>query len=186
MIKITRNKIDEKPKKWHLVLNESLWAYQMAYHGSTQTSPYELVYGHHAVLSWELQSNSRRVTLQNDLRQESYKDLMMDELEDLQLIRLKALESIEKNNLRVAKYYNKKVKMKQFEEGDLVWKVILPIGTKDRAFGKWSPNWEGPFWIVRCVPSNAYVSKTLLGEGFTRAINGRFLKRFYPSVEVGS
>ena len=31
-----------------------------------------------------------------------------------------------------------------------------------------------------------YILKTLLGEEFTRAINGRFLKRFDPSIEVGS
>ena len=124
--------------------------------------------------------------MQNDLKKESYKDLMMDELEDLHLVRLNALENIEKNKLRVAKYYNKKVKVKQFEEGDLVWKVILLIGTKDRAFGKWSLNWEGPFRVVRCAPGNAYILKTLLGKEFTWAINGRFLKKFYPSVEVGS
>jgi len=52
MIRIIQKKIDEKPKRWHSVLNEALWAYQMAYHGSTHTSPYELVYGHHAVLPW--------------------------------------------------------------------------------------------------------------------------------------
>ena len=74
MIKIIEKKIDEKPKKWHSVLNEALWAYRMACHGSTQTSPYELVYGHHVVLPWELQSSSRRVTLQNDLKKESYKE----------------------------------------------------------------------------------------------------------------
>jgi hypothetical protein len=33
---------------------------------------------------------------------------MMDELEDLHMIRLRALENIEKNEMRVAKYYNKK------------------------------------------------------------------------------
>ena len=91
-----------------------------------------------------------------------------------------------KNKLRVAKYYNKKVEVKHFEEGDLVWKIIMPIATKDRAIGKWSPNWEGPFRVVRCAPSNAYILKTLLEEEFTRAINGRFLKRFYPSVGIGS
>ena len=111
---------------------------------------------------------------------------MMDELEDLHLIRLTALENIEKNKIRIAKYYNKRVRLKQFAEGDLVWKTILPVGTKDRAFGKWSPNWEGPFRIVECVPGNAYILKTLFGEEFTRAINGRFLKKYYPSVEVGS
>jgi hypothetical protein len=39
---------------------------------------------------------------------------MMDELKDLHMIRLRALENIEKNKMRVAKYYNKKVKVKQF------------------------------------------------------------------------
>jgi hypothetical protein len=96
----------------------------------------------------------------------------------------KALENIEKNKMRVAKYYNKKVMVKQFAEGDLVWKALLPIGTKYDAFGKWSPNWEGPFRVVRCVPGNAYILKTLLGEEFTAAINGRYLKKYYPSIEV--
>jgi hypothetical protein len=75
-----------------------------------KTSPYELVYGHHAVLPWEMQSDSRRVVLQKDLSSKDYNDLMMDELEDLHMIRLRALENIEKNKMRVAKYYNKKGK----------------------------------------------------------------------------
>jgi hypothetical protein len=54
-------------------------------------------------------------------------------------------------------YYNKKVKVKQFAEGDLVWNALLLIGTKYSAFGKWSPNWEGPFRGVRCVSGNAYI-----------------------------
>jgi hypothetical protein len=131
-----------------------------------------------------MQSDSRRIVLQKDLSSKDYNDLMMDELEDLHMIRLRALENIEKNKMRVAKYYNKKVKVKQFAEGDLVWKALLPIGTKHSAFDKWSPNWEGPFRVVRCTPGNAYVLKTLLGEEFATAINGRYLKKYYPSIEV--
>jgi hypothetical protein len=156
----------------------------MAPHGPTKTSTYELVYGHHAVLPWEMQSDSRRVVLQKDLSSKDYSGLMMDELRDLHMIRLRALENIEKNKMRVAKYYNKKVKVRQFAEGDLVWKALLPIGTKYSTFGKWSPNWEGPFRVVRCTPGNAYILKTLLGEEFTDAINGRYLKKYYPSIEV--
>ena len=108
---------------------------------------------------------------------------MIDNLEDLSCLRLRALESIEANKLRVAKYYNKKVKFKQFSEGDLVWKVKLPIGSKDNKFGKWSPNWEGPYRIKRCAPGNAYILETLKGEEeFGRAINGKYLKKYYPSV----
>jgi hypothetical protein len=75
----------------------------MAPHGATKTSPYELVYGHHAILPCEIQSDSRRVVLQKDLSSKDYSGLMMDELEDLHMIRLKALENIEKNKMRVAK-----------------------------------------------------------------------------------
>jgi hypothetical protein len=53
--------------------------------------------------------------------------LMMVELEDLHMIHLRALENIEKNKMWFAKYYNKKVKVKQFAEGDLVWKALLPM-----------------------------------------------------------
>jgi transposase InsO family protein len=99
MIKIIQKKIVQKTKRWHSVLNEALWAYRMAPHGATQTSPYELVYGHHVVLPWEMQSDSRRVVLQKDLRSRDYNDLMMSELEDLHMIRLRALKNIEKNKM---------------------------------------------------------------------------------------
>jgi hypothetical protein len=120
--------------------------------------------------------------LQNDLTAEIYKDLMMDDLEDLNCHRLRALENIEANKLKVARHYNKKVKNKQFYEGELVWKVKLPIGSKDSRFGKWSPNWDGPYRIKCCVPSNAYILEMLEGEEFDRAINGKFLKKYYRSV----
>jgi hypothetical protein len=38
--------------------------------------------------------------------------------------------------------------------------------------------------VVRCTPGNAYILKTLLGEEFTAVINGRYLKKYYPSIEV--
>jgi transposase InsO family protein len=75
MIKLIQKKIDQKPKRWHSVLNEALWAYRMAPHGATKTSPYELVCGHHAVLPWEIQSDSRRVVLQKDLSSKDYSEL---------------------------------------------------------------------------------------------------------------
>jgi hypothetical protein len=116
MIKLIQKKIDQKPRRWHSVLGEALWAYRMAPHGATKTSPYELVYRHHAILPWEMQSDSRRVVLQKELSSMDYSGLMMDELEDLHMIRLRALENIEKNKLRVAKYYNKKVKVRQLQK----------------------------------------------------------------------
>ena len=45
---------------------------------------------------------------------------MKDELDDLVEHRLRGLISIEQNKKRVAKWYDKKVKVKEFADGDLV------------------------------------------------------------------
>jgi hypothetical protein len=34
------------------------------------------------------------------------------------------------------------------------------------------------------VPGNAYILKTLLGEEFSAAINGKYFKKYYPSIEI--
>jgi hypothetical protein len=74
------------------------------------------------------------------------------------------------------------VKEKSFQVGDLVWKTILPLGVWDRKFGKWSPRWEGPFTVTRIVPGNAYFMECLEGGALSKAINGKYLKKFYPSI----
>jgi len=175
IIKLIKLKIEENPRRWHALLNETLWSYRMACHGSTKVSPYQLVYGHDAVLPWEIKTGSRRLSFQNKLTADDYATLMKDELDDLAEHRLRALISIEQNKKRVARLYDKKVKLKEFADRDLVWKLILPIGTKSSRFGKWSPNWEGPYRINRSAPGNAYILETL---------NGKYLKKYYPSIWV--
>jgi len=61
---------------------------------------------------------------------------MKDELDDSAGHRLRALISVEENKKRVAIWYDKKVKAKEFADGDLVWKLVLPIGIKSSKFGK--------------------------------------------------
>ena len=63
----------------------------------------------------------------------------------------------------------------------------LPIGLKDNKYGKWSPNWEGPYWIKLFALGNAYILETLRGEEeFGRAINGKYLKKYYPSIWINT
>jgi hypothetical protein len=84
------------------------------------------------------------VSLQDQLLANAYWAMVKEQLEDLagnQLTR--ALANIEKNKKRLARWYDKKVKIKEFSQGDLVWKLILPIGSRDPKYGKWSPTWEG-------------------------------------------
>jgi hypothetical protein len=136
-----------------------------------------LVYGDEAILPWELKIGSRRMMFQDQLTVDDYSAFMKNELEDLAGYQLRALISIEENKKRITWWYDKKVKVKEFSQGDLVWKLILPIGSKDPKFDKWSPTWKGPYRINRCAPGNAYILETLEGEEFSRALNGKYLKR---------
>ena len=64
----------------------------------------------------------------------------MMELESTDDRRIKAFNYMLIQKNKVAQTYNKRIKMKSFEEGKLVWKIILPVGSKDKELGKWSPN----------------------------------------------
>jgi len=57
---------------------------------------------------------------QDQLIADDYITLMKDELDDLAEHRLRALISIEENKMRVVKWYDMKVKTKEFADGDLV------------------------------------------------------------------
>jgi hypothetical protein len=147
-----------------------------------KTSPYYLVYGQEAVLPWEVTAGSRHVEFQNDLTAKEYATLMSDNVEDLTELRLWLLEKIKENKAKVARAHNKKVKPKEFQVGDLVWEAVLPLGTKDAAYGKWSPNWHGPYRVDQVLPGNAYMLEELDGVKFPVAVNGQHLKKYFPSM----
>jgi hypothetical protein len=138
-----------------------------------KVTPFELVYGQEAVLLVEIGLQSLRVNGQGSLSAKEYHELMMDKIDDVPESQFKALEEIEKEKIKIAKTYNKHVMEKSFQVGDLVWKTILPLGTRSGKFGKWSPSWEGSFTVIRVVSGNAY---------FVEALNRKYLKRYYPSM----
>jgi transposase InsO family protein len=102
LIKLIKKKIEDTPRRWHEVLSEALWAHRISRHGATKVTPFELVYGQETVLPIEV---------------------MVDNIDEVTDKRLKALKEIEKDKARVAKAYNKKVKSKSFQVGELVWKT---------------------------------------------------------------
>ncbi|GKV14311.1 hypothetical protein SLEP1_g25206 [Rubroshorea leprosula] len=182
VINLLEKMVDDNPRRWHELLSETLWAYRTSQRSSTKMTPFALTYGHDAVLPMELTARSLRVMIQNNLQFGEYDEAMMLELEDLEDSRLTALDRLQAQKLKVAKSYNKRVKGKNLVVGDLVWKAILPFGKKDHRFGKWSPNWEGPFRIHEVLRGGAYWLESLDGELHPRKINGIYLKPYYPTV----
>jgi hypothetical protein len=45
IVGLIKKKIEEKPRRWHEVLIEALWAYRVSEHGAIKVTPFELVYG---------------------------------------------------------------------------------------------------------------------------------------------
>jgi hypothetical protein len=110
---------------------------------------------------------------------------MMERIDEVFESRLRALREIENDKMKVAKAYNKRVKEKTFRVGDLVWKTILPVGARDNRFGKWSHTWEGPFRVVKSVSGNAYFIETLEGKTIAKALNGKYLKKYFQVYGKG-
>ena len=102
------------------MLSEALWAHRISRHGATKVTLFELVYGQEAVIPVVVNLDTYRLAKQNDLSAVDYHDLMMDNIDEVTDKRLKALKEIEKDKIRVARAYNKKVKLKSFQVGNLV------------------------------------------------------------------
>jgi hypothetical protein len=135
-INLIKKKISDNPKHWHRILSKVLWAHIISKHSATKVSPFELVYGQEAVLPVEISLNAVRFARQNYLTVGDYYNSMIDNIDEVTDKRVTTLGEIEKDKIMVAKAYNKKVKAKSFQVGDLVWKTILPLRNKDRKFGK--------------------------------------------------
>jgi hypothetical protein len=140
LISLIKKKISDHPKHWHRILFEALWAHRISKHRDTKVSPFELVYGQEAVLPVQISLNAVRFAKENDLTVNDYYNSKMDNINEVTDKRVTGLGEIEEDKIMVAKAYNKKVKAKSFQVGDLVWKTVLPLRSKDRKFGKWSPS----------------------------------------------
>jgi hypothetical protein len=148
LIKIIKKRIKDNPRKWHKKLLEALWVHRTSRHIAMKVTPFKLVYGQEAVLPTKVSLQNLRITRQDYLSAKEYTELMMDKVNKAPESRLKALEEIEKEKVKISKAYNKCVVKKSFQVGDVVWKTILPLGTRSGKFGKWSPSWEGPFRVI--------------------------------------
>ncbi|XP_043710281.1 uncharacterized protein LOC122659209 [Telopea speciosissima] len=174
--------VDEDPRRWAELLSEVLWAFRTSQWTSTGTTPFSLTYGHDQVLPMEISVRFARVAYQQGMTPVAYSEAMLTKLEDLDEERFMALDRILAQKARVAVLYNQRVVPKSFQEGEMVLKAILPIGTKDPVYGKWSPTWEGPFIGHQVLKGGAYRLKEVEGDIHLKPINGKSLKMFYPTM----
>ena len=106
--------------------------------------------------------------------------LRLQELEALDEKWLQAQQHIELYQARISKAFNKKVKKRVFQKGDLVLVVRRPMIMTDKTKGKFQPKWEGPFLIETDYSNGAYYLMTSDRDLLMIPISGKFLKKYYP------
>ncbi|XP_016206676.1 uncharacterized protein LOC107647065 [Arachis ipaensis] len=88
------------------------------------------------VLPLEINLNTLRILKQDKLSVDDYWNAIYDELNDLDSEHLLALENMIQQKESVARNYNRRIKEKCFNMGELVLKVVLPMKKKSTFLGK--------------------------------------------------
>ena len=79
--------------------------------------------------------------------EQSNDDKLKLNLDCLDEVRDHASQRMAKYQQKVAEYYNQRVKLKRFSNGDLVLRKVTPA-TKDPAQGKLGPTWEESYKVT--------------------------------------
>ncbi|KAA3453249.1 RNA-directed DNA polymerase (Reverse transcriptase), Ribonuclease H [Gossypium australe] len=76
---------------------------------------------------------------------------------------------------KMMRAYDKKVRPREFHEGDLILKNILPIQKDFR--GKWMPNWEGPYVVKKAFSRGALILAEMDGKNLPNPVNSDSVKK---------
>ncbi|XP_071912458.1 uncharacterized protein [Coffea arabica] len=122
--------------------------------------------------------HSLRIAIQEGLSGEDNVRLRLEELEALDEKRLEAQQRIECYQARLSKAFNKHVRPRSFQIGELVLAVRRPIILTHGGQRKFTPKWDGPYVVREIYTNGSY--KLVADDGLmVGPINGKYLKRYY-------
>ncbi|XP_059436543.1 uncharacterized protein LOC132169538 [Corylus avellana] len=168
-------KLGDRKGDWAEDILEVLWAYRTMRITLTEETPYALAFGSEAVIPAEVGSGSFRVEI---FRLESNDKGLFLHLDLLQEKRDQAQVSMSAYQERVARYFNKKVRHRSFQVGDLVLRKVT-IATKDPTEGKFAPSWEGPYRVIDNRRMGAYYLEDSEGKILPRPWNAEHLRKYF-------
>jgi len=135
-------------------------------------TPFSLVYGSDAMIPVEIHESSPCflgfVVEESNEERKVNLDLIDEAREEA---RIKA-EAVKR---RVERQYSSKVKLRQFQVGDLVMRKAHPYELEN----KFSPKWTGPFRVIKAKGNGSYKLETLEGGPIPRNWNAANLKFYF-------
>ena len=175
LLKIIKTKLDDAKGAWPEKLPNVLWAYSTTARTPTGETPFKLTYGTEAVIPVEVGVTSTRRVAFNEEENDDKLRLNLDCLDE---VREEASCQMTKYQRKMAKYYNKRVKLRQLDIGDLVL-CKGTTATKDPVQGKLGPTWEGPYRVVHYSRRGSYHLETLDWKKLLRPWNIENLKKYH-------
>ena len=144
LLKIIKTKLDDAKGVWPEELPNVLWACRTITRIPTGETPFRLTYGTVTIIPVEVGITSiKRVAFS----EKGNDDKLRLNLDCLDKVRDKASSRMAKYQQKITEYYNKSVKLRQLDIGDLVLRKVTPA-TKNPTQGKLGPTWEGPYRVV--------------------------------------
>ena len=117
-------------------------------------------------------------TIRTDTPESENAESVVRELDASDELREAAAIRIASHHRRLANSYNKRVKPRVFQLGDLVLRKVFE-NIADLTTGKFQPNWEGPYVVARPGESRSYAIDKTNGTPVPRMWNATHLKRYY-------
>ncbi|XP_030948935.1 uncharacterized protein LOC115972835 [Quercus lobata] len=159
LVKIIKIRLDDAKGAWPEELPNVLWAYRTTARTPTGETPFRLTYGTEAIIPVEVGVTSiRRGTFNEGLNDDELR-LNLDFLDE---VRDNASSKMTKYQKKMAEYYNKRVKLRRLDIGDLVLRKTT-TATKDPTQGKLGPTWEGPYRVIHYSRQGSYHLETMDG-----------------------
>ena len=121
LLKIIKTRLEGANEEWPKELPNVLWAYRMTTRVPTREMPVKLTFGTEAVILMEVGLTSLRVKTYEGQKNQQELNNNLDLIDDA---REEAMKRIAKHKEAMAKYYNKKVKVRRFSIRDLVLRKI--------------------------------------------------------------
>ncbi|XP_010420641.1 PREDICTED: uncharacterized protein LOC104706174 [Camelina sativa] len=142
-----KKRLEDKKGLWADELDGVLWSHRTSPRRSTGQTPFSIAYGKEALAPEEIgvPTLRRSILVHNPALNT---EMMLDTLDTLEKERGRALIRIQNYQQQAAKFYNKKVRPRHFDEGDLVLRKVFE-NTAELNAGKMGAHWEGPYLISK-------------------------------------
>jgi transposase InsO family protein len=176
---ILNKTIEKGGKDWSKKLDGALWAYRTTFKTLIGMTPYNFIYGKACHLPVELEHKAYWAIKEMNLDLDTAEVKRRIQINELEEMRLKAYENASIYKERIKRWYDKRLKKKEFKEGDKV--LLYNSRFKTSRKGKLQSKWDRPYVVHSVLSNGAVTIIDVKGDQFM--VNGQPLKVYYePDV----